>query len=230
MKSYISLTLVAVVFSQPLTALATVGDALKNSVNEETVNAVKDASVDVRKEAVIVVLNQAETILTQVETEVQNSVYASSETKADAQVLIDDAQTELADLQTQAEAVETVEDLTAIRQAALTWLQDNKDLAKEITVDVYIDSLNASIAAEIEVLAGAKALIPYFYKLDTTTYKSLIDTADASLAAAQTATDKAAGSRTQADLDAATRAVVQASKDVAAVVAAAEDLYNQMAE
>lgn len=222
--------LTALLLVQPLVASATVGDVLKNSVNEETVNAIQDASIDVRKQAILAVLGQAENILTQVETKLQSSEYASDQTKSDGQALIDSAQSELTALEQQVNDAATVEDLTAARQDALAWLQENKDLAKDIATDIYIDSLNAALDAETEVLTGAKALVPYYTQanLDVTTYQSLIDTAEQSVATAQSSVDTADATRSQADLEAAGKAVAQASKAVAAVLEEADNLYDQM--
>ncbi|MBI2411431.1 MAG: hypothetical protein HYV32_06080 [Candidatus Kerfeldbacteria bacterium] len=241
-SSIFSLLVIFTLFTPSVQAMkvATIGDTLKNSVNEDTqaavneaVNEAKDATFDARKEALITVLDKSETILADVETQLQQSDYASDETKSDGQAAIDDAQSQVNSLQAAVSSATTSAELDAARADTIAWLKANKDLAKDLVLDIYLDSLNAAIGADKEVVDAADALLPFFQAddaLDTTTYASLLATAQDSLQTAQDDWDAAHNNPSQETLDTSTRSTVQASLDAAKLLEEADSLYSQMTE
>lgn len=226
------LALVAALVYPAVPTLAITIDEDTQDQIEDRVNDAKDATFDARQEGILTALNQAEQILDDAESQLQSSTYASEKTKEDGQALIDDAQEELADIQADVEDADDSDELEAARVEAVEWLQDNKDVAKELAVDLYIDSLNVAVDEDEQIIKASKSLVPYFqlYNLDTTEYKQLIDVAEDSLATAKTDVAEAEDTRTQDSLENATRSSAQMVEDTAKLLEEADSLYAQMTE
>lgn len=249
MKRITSLFMVlgmAMLAMQPITANAylrddikeDVEDAVDDNVSEETqeevkdaVDAVQDETFDTRQQIVAAGLDKAEEVLDRAEEDLNNSEYASETTVDDCTETITMARESLDEVSQAVDDASDTDELTDARNEAVDWIVDNKSVAKECMVSVYLDGIQAANdGAEESALIAEKTLLPYYkyYNLDTTTFEALIDEVNNELEGED-------GTGAVADYEAAVEARDQASLETASqssaeAVAAAARLYEEAAE
>lgn len=213
-----------------LIATPTVAVTINRNINAPAIEEVQEETFDERQELTLEALETIEEVLVNVEAALQDAEYASDDTKEDGQAAIDGAQAELNAIQEDVTNAENTQDLVSARQDAIAWAQKNKDVAKELMVDIYIDGLNFTVAQNEQIINSAEALVVYFkkYQIDTATLQALITQANGELTSAQNDVNAAESQRTQASLEIATRSTAALTETTAKIIVEVEDLNTQL--
>lgn len=229
-RTTLSLLSLGAVLSLQVMPVAAVN--INRNVNSQVVANVQAETFDERKQLTQQALTAIEDILAEAEEKLTNAEYASAATVEDGQAAIDLAQEGLDELQADVDSATNTEALVKARQDAVAWAKENKDVAKEIMVDLYVDGLNASVAYNEKAINTAESLVAYFkkYQADTTTLESLIKQANGELPTAKTDVSAATAAETQDSLETATRSVAALTETVAKIGIEVEKLYEQIAE
>lgn len=203
---------------------------INRNINAPAIEEVQEETFDERQELTLEALETIEEVLVNVEAELQDAEYASDDTKEDGQAAIDGAQAELNAIQEDVTNAENTQDLVSARQDAIAWAQENKDVAKELMVDIYIDGLNFTVAQNEQIINSAESLVVYFkkYQIDTATLQALITQANGELTTAQNDVNAAESQRTQASLETATRSTAALTETTTKIIVEVEELNTQL--
>lgn len=188
-----------------------------------TMNTVNQAPAFAEHQAAVLkLLTTIETALNKAETALPSS-QLSDETKASTQAAIDNAQTQVDSLQTQVADATTVEELVAIRQAAVQVLYENQDTIKALGVDIYVDSLGIMLDQDRLSVESANIVSAYLAKefvknkIDVTNLAALIVVANAAVQQADQSVGALTDVSTTEDLFAATVDTLMATESARAV-------------